>query len=355
MNKILPVLIILGIFLSSCSSIPNSTQTAVPTINLDSGSPSSSADTPSNTSTSSVTASGTLKPIHEAEIGFLSSNYVSEVLVNIGDEVTKGTILARIGGREQAQAVVSEAELQVQSAQEELDKVVREAPQITAKAQTELIEKSEDLRDSTDKVKYLKHLDWLRSQGKKPESVSVSKQGYNYPTVADMAKAEAELALSQAIYDAASDHMEDVKDGPEPSLLAAAQARLQAAKDQKSAAEAKLAELDIKAPFTGIVSSIEVSAGDMVAPGEMLFIVTDNSELYVETTDLSERDAPYVVPGQSVNVWIKALSLEVPGKVKVISPRADTIGGDVVYQVLVTLDELPEGARAGMSVDVRFE
>jgi multidrug efflux pump subunit AcrA (membrane-fusion protein) len=355
MRKIIPILVFWVVILTGCGVKGIASPTPVPTVNLDSGSSSTGSNSPQSTGNSSFTASGSLKPIREAEIGFLSSNYVSEVMVNIGDQVKTGAILAKIGGKEQAQAAVSEAELQIQAAQEELDKVQREAPEITAKAQTDLIEKDEDLQDAKDKVKYLKHLDWLRSQGKKPETVSVSKQGYNYPTDADIAKAVAELTLAQAIYDAAAAHMDDVQNGPEPAVLAAAQAKLQAAKDQKSAAEAKLAELDIKAPFDGVVSAMEISTGDLVTPGEVLFIVTDNSELYVETTDLSERDAPSVTPGQSVGVWIKALSIEVPGKVKVISPRADTIGGDVVYEVLVTLDEIPAGALSGMSVEVRFQ
>jgi HlyD family secretion protein len=355
MKNIFPLFLIFGFLLTSCGPKTAEAVTPVPTINLDSSSTGASTDSTGVTSSSSFTASGTLKPIHEAELGFLSSNYVSDVLVNIGDKVESGKILAKIGGREQAQAAVSGAELQVQAAQEELDKVQREAPEISAQAQTDLIAKGEDLKDAKDKVKYLKHLDWLRSQGKKPETVSVSKQGYNYPTAADMAKAEAELTLSQAIYDAAALHLDDVKNGPEPALLKAAEAKLQAAKDEKTAAEAKLAELDIKAPFNGVVSAIEISAGDLVTPGEVLFIITDDSGLYVETTDLSERDAPSVTNGQTVTVWIKALSQEVPGKVKVISPRADSIGGDVVYQVIVTLDEIPEGALPGMSVEVRFK
>ena len=37
-----------------------------------------------------------------------------------------------------------------------------------------------------------------------------------------------------------------------------------------------------------------------------------------------------------------------------ISPLADTLGGDVVYKVTITLGKIPSNLRAGMSVDVQF-
>jgi hypothetical protein len=37
-----------------------------------------------------------------------------------------------------------------------------------------------------------------------------------------------------------------------------------------------------------------------------------------------------------------------------ISPLADTLGGDVVYQTTIDLDTIPEGLRPGMSVEVQF-
>jgi macrolide-specific efflux system membrane fusion protein len=82
--------------------------------------------------------------------------------------------------------------------------------------------------------------------------------------------------------------------------------------------------------------------------------LADLSHLQVETTDLSERNVPQVSVGQRANVFIKALGQNVNGQVKEISPLADTLGGDVVYKTIISLDSLPEGIRVGMSVDVSF-
>ncbi len=75
----------------------------------------------------------------------------------------------------------------------------------------------------------------------------------------------------------------------------------------------------------------------------------------METTDLSERDVAQVAVGQDVSVYIEALNLDVPGIVARISPSADVVGGDVVYTVLIELDEQPPGLRWGMTVEVNIQ
>ncbi len=58
--------------------------------------------------------------------------------------------------------------------------------------------------------------------------------------------------------------------------------------------------------------------------------------------------------GQAVTVNVEALGVDVPGVVQEIAPLASALGGDVVYQVTVALNERPDGLRAGMSAEVRF-
>ena len=69
---------------------------------------------------------------------------------------------------------------------------------------------------------------------------------------------------------------------------------------------------------------------------------------------LSERDVARVRTGQPVVVFIEPLNTEVDGRVVRISPQATIIGGDVVYPVLIDLDERPPELRWGMSVDVEI-
>ena len=166
-------------------------------------------------------------------------------------------------------------------------------------------------------------------------------------TAYDLAKARAAVDGAQAALDA-------LVAGAEPEQLAAAKAQVAQAETAVSAAQAALDGLTITAPFGGTVADLAVYAGQWVIPGQTLATVATLDSLVAETTDLSELDVPGVALGQAVTVNVEALGVDVPGVVQEIAPLASTLGGDVVYQVTVTLSERPDGLRAGMSAEVRF-
>ena len=91
-----------------------------------------------------------------------------------------------------------------------------------------------------------------------------------------------------------------------------------------------------------------------MAPGEAVFTLGDLSHFRVETTDLSERDAPKVAAGQAAEVDVTALGETFPGKVTDVSRISSTIGGDVVYKVTIEFDSQPSGLLWGMSTNVRI-
>jgi len=108
-----------------------------------------------------------------------------------------------------------------------------------------------------------------------------------------------------------------------------------------------------------LLQAVEMSNGMlymiyMVAPGQVVLEVADVQHLQIETTDLSEKDVSRVMAGSPVNVYVEALGKQIKGSVSSIAPRATKVGGDVVYQVKVELDEQPQGLRWGMSVDVEI-
>ncbi len=62
-----------------------------------------------------------------------------------------------------------------------------------------------------------------------------------------------------------------------------------------------------------------------------------------------------VAVGQEATVFVEALDIEIPGQVAGIAPEATTIGGDVVYEVIVELDQQPPDLRWGMNVEVEID
>jgi HlyD family secretion protein len=81
----------------------------------------------------------------------------------------------------------------------------------------------------------------------------------------------------------------------------------------------------------------------------------DVHNMQIETTDLSERDAPNVKIGQAANIYIEPLDAQVTGRVIHISPMPEIVGGDVTYQVKISLDEQPEGILWGMSAEAEIQ
>jgi multidrug resistance efflux pump len=144
-------------------------------------------------------------------------------------------------------------------------------------------------------------------------------------------------------------------DEPTTHQIAQAEARLEQARWAVAQIEQQIQDAEVRAPFAGTVGTVHVQVGAFVSPGQPLLVLGDLSSLRVETTDLSERDVDRVQIGQTATVFVEALSVNVTGQVVSIAPEATTVGGDVVYQVIVALDEQPPGLRWGMSVEVEIE
>ena len=119
-------------------------------------------------------------------------------------------------------------------------------------------------------------------------------------------------------------------------------------------AAASLTQNTLLAPYAGTVVDIQVTPGETVQSSQTVLILADLKHLQIKTTDLSERDITRVKIGQSVDVYIEALGVNVAGKVVSISPIAETVGGDVVFPVTIELSEQPEGLLWGMTAEVQI-
>lgn len=129
-------------------------------------------------------------------------------------------------------------------------------------------------------------------------------------------------------------------------------ARAQALLD---AANATLAQATLSAPFPGTIAAVNITSAETVVPGQVVIILGDLTHLQVETTDLSERDAPSVQIGQSAQVEVTALNQSFAGKVTDVARIASTVGGDTVYKVTIDFDAQPTGLLWGMTTNVRIE
>lgn len=120
-------------------------------------------------------------------------------------------------------------------------------------------------------------------------------------------------------------------------------------------AQANFAQSVLIAPFHGTVASLNVEVGELVQAHQTVLTLATLDNLQIVTTDLSERAITRINIGQRVQVYIEALDTTVTGKVVRISPIAENVGGDVVFPVVIQLDEQPEGLLWGMSAEVEIE
>jgi multidrug resistance efflux pump len=166
---------------------------------------------------------------------------------------------------------------------------------------------------------------------------------------------QADVALLEAQIASASRDYEIYKDGPDPDDVALAEARLENAKAQLSAAEAQLADLDLIAPFSGVVSELYINPSEWVVPGQSVLLLADLDHLQVETTDLGEIDVAQIAVGDTAIITFDALPDQVvEGTISSIAPKASE-GSGVNYTVILEMSELPLELRWGMTAFVDIE
>ncbi|NPV74880.1 MAG: HlyD family efflux transporter periplasmic adaptor subunit [Anaerolineae bacterium] len=389
--------------LAGCSGLAPASPEPLPTVVLDAGSPQKPEGTGAAIAPvggGSVGASGVIIPSQLAELSFSTGGNVLKINVHNGEAVRAGQTLVQLDGEEKLDAAVKAANLELLAAEKALQELYNNAEQSRAAAQLRLAQ----ALDKVDQAE--KRRGWKEFRVGDPNQIDVARANYiiaedhlkraeelfsaladspedslnraealsalatariardkalanlNYllslPNEIEVGKADAELEVARAELEAAQREYDLLKDGPDPTALALATARVENAKAQLLASQSALADLELKAPFDGVVSNLTVHNGEWVLPGQTILVLADLSRLQVETTDLSERDVMKVRIGQEVSVFVKALGEEISGRVSEISPLADTLGGDVVYKTLIDLDNLPTELRAGMSVDVQF-
>jgi multidrug efflux pump subunit AcrA (membrane-fusion protein) len=166
-----------------------------------------------------------------------------------------------------------------------------------------------------------------------------------------------EVALLEAQIGNGYRDFETYSNGPDPDDVALAEARVSNAETQLAAAKETLADLELKAPFNGVISEVHVNPSEWVAPGSPVLLIADLEHLQVETTDLGEIDVAQIAEGDTAAISFDALpDLILEGTVISIAPKAEP-GSGVNFPVILELSEIPAELRWGMTafVDIVLE
>ncbi len=379
---LLPLLLLAA----GCGSVGGG-PTPLPTVVLEVG---GSPSTPGPTF-GKATASGVVASAHEANLAFDQGGLVQAVQVALGDSVQAGDVLVELDSTpaqlelDRAQRVLREmtspaaiaaADQAVAAAMEAQDKAQKKVVSLNYPRATEafidnlraqIVLARKELADASREFNH--HEDEASNDPDRARAelrmtnaeINLNKLvgTYNWytgqPSEIDVALIQANLDAAVAAVDEAQWYAAALRGEPVPAEASGAKlTELQSAEDAVVAAEARLEATRIVSPVDGVIGIVDIHPGEYAMPGQTLVLVTDLNRLQVETTDLSELDLPRVAVGQSVMANVEAIGAQAAGHVLAIAPTSQTLGGDVVFQVIVALDEIPAGLRPGMSVTVAF-
>lgn len=330
-----------------------------------------------------ISVTGKVVPVKWSNLSVSTSGVVAEVLVEEGKNVEAGQVLIRLEGTESQQAAIAAAKEEVVSAQQALDdlttnvdvargesyRAIADAQEAVRTADRQLFyfnvpatiraydifeavnktkERVDTARKAWDPYKYEEETIWSNPARKKIKDALDEAEG-DYRVAMLRIQYAADLKLAEAKLKQTMDDYEKMKDGPDPNQLALAQARLERAQASLTSAQAALDNLELKAPFAGVLSQLNVRPDEWISPGQTVLLLADLSTLRVETTDLSEIDVAQVSVGAPVTLTFDALpEVSIPGKVARISPK-NAEGSGVNYTVYIDMDKIPDKLLWGMT------
>lgn len=345
-----------------------------------------------------VSAEGQVVPARYVRLSFDIAGTVEEVFVQKGETVQAGQIIARLKNREQFEAAITAAKLELLSAQQALDALSENAEVNEAQAARVIADLRDAVRDAERRLNNLlspaeqtdieqaranvaiarekmkKAREDYEPYAKKPEdnlvrATLLSKKAQaeeEYEAAVrrlnnllsganeiDAAQAEAELALAQAQLAQAQKNYAELENGIDPDALALAQARLENAAAQMAAAQAAARNLELRAPFAGTLVVNDLKVGQYVLPGTPLVVLADISQWQVETNDLAEVDVALLQPGMSATITLDAFpGREFSGVIRLIDYLGQERRGDMTYTVTLDFDPGDVPVRWGMTAYV---
>ncbi len=313
---------VLGLTLGACAKAPPEPEKIAPV---------EVAPVVRGTIRSIVTADAVLYPRDQANINPKISAPVRKFLVNRGDHVKQGQLLAElenldlVGAATESRGLLAQAESTARVSNASV-------PEQMTKAQTDV----DAARAATDAAQKL---------------VDSRQQLFTEGAIARKLVDEAQVALAQARaqLDTAQQHLTALQAVGRQEVVKNAAAQVEAARGHNQTVEAQVGYSEIRSPINGVVTDRPLYAGEMANAGMPLLTVMDVSSI-VARVNLSQSQAKDVKVGNEATVTPADGSEAVTGKVTIVSPAVDA--NSTTVQVWVQAVNPGERLRAGASVHV---
>lgn len=337
--------------------------------------------------TALVSATGSILPAQQSSLFFTVPGTVLAVLVESGDTVAAGQLLAQVDDTalalavQQAQDAVTVAEItraQLLAGPAEGDIAVAEANVRSANARlSDLTTGADDQETAIAQLRYdnlLADFQALNNQYNSLVQFAADNPRFAPPqstldslkTNMESAYFAAEVARLQVVQT-----QQGAGDGPisvayaqiaqaravlsqtlaaaTPLQIEQANLSITQAQTALARAELRLSQTELRAPFAGLVGSVGVKVGEPAGATTPAVVLLDTSAFHLDVT-VDEVDVAQLTAGQPVSITIDALpGVALRGHVERLAPTATTVGGLVSYSVRLALDDTHPDLRAGMS------
>jgi HlyD family secretion protein len=288
--------------------------------------------------------------LRQVELAFNDSERIAEVLVEEGDKVARGQILARLDtSRLKLQAVEAQAEVEAQQAAvQRLHNGSR--PEEIGQARANVALAQADEVNAGQQWRRLTALAGLTT------GRAISEQDL------DGAKAALDTALARLAV--AQKGLDLSVIGPRPEDIAQGEALLRDKQAQRDFLGQQLADAELVSPSDAIVRSRLLEPGELVSPQRPVFELAIADPKWIRTY-LAEADLGRVHPGMKASVSSDSFpGRTLPGWVGFISSVAEftpktvqteELRPDLVYEIRVFVHDPRDEMRLGMPATVTLE
>ena len=279
-----------------------------------------------------IVADAALYPINQANVTPKIAAPVKRVLVNRGDHVKAGQLLAELEARDLA-AAANESKGQWEQSQAAYQAVTG------ASALDEKTKSEGELASARQALEAAKKVYESR--------VELVKQGAFAQKLADDARVA--MVQAQGQFDTAQRHLQTLNSVGQREQTRGLQAAIDAAKAHYDNASVQVSYASITSPISGVVAERQVYPGEMAAPGSPLVSIVDISEI-VARANIPVQDAAYIKVGSPAT--IAGPDGDIAGKVTVVSPAVNpaTTTIEVWVQAPNPGEKLKPGATVRVSI-----
>jgi len=307
-----------------------------------------------------ITANGRVQPVQTVNISPKATGILRELLVEQGDRVRAGQIIARMENEDVA-ARMMQARAQVAEAQARLAAVRSgNRPEEIAQRRAEVERAQAQVRDAETRVQLanqrLERNRMLASQG------AISRDALD-EVIREANSARANLEQAQASLRAAEQSLNLSRNGSRAEDIAQAEAQLASALGNLRSIEVQQEDTVLRAPFDGIVTQKYATEGAFVTPTTSASDATSATSTAIVAiasgleilAEVPEVDIGQIRPGQAVEIRADALPNQVfTGEVRLVAPEAVVRQNVTSFQVRIRLLTGQNKLLSGMNVDLDF-